>query len=493
MTQVNEQMIRGVVEEVVKLVQSGWSGRESPQAGEGVAAAITPPSAGAAAPRGDQCGQFTDVDAAVAAAAAAQRQLATRSLAQRQVACDVIKDICIRQAEELGRLEYEETRIGHLAHKGEKLVLVGEAATSVESLRTECFSGDHGITLDEAGPWGVIGVITPVTHSLPTLAFNAVNMIAAGNALVCNPHPSGAKIAAEGARRFNRAIYEKLGIGNLICVMTAPTLESAKALFSHRQVPLLAITGGPGVVAAALASGKRAICAGPGNPPVVVDESADLDNAARCIIDSGSYDNNLLCLAEKEVFVLAEVQEKFADAMERTGAFRVSAEQVRRLGERVIGPVGAGGIPHANKEFVGAEPQVLAELIGVTIPASCRMLFGPAELADPLVQAEQMMPIMPVVRAESFDRAVEMALDAEHGFFHTAVIHSRLVDRMTAMGKAVNTTIYVKNGPAAAGNGVGGEGYTSYSIACTTGEGITTPMTFTRARRCALVDDLRII
>lgn len=494
MTQTNEEMIRGVVQEVLGLVQSGWGGRVAPKVGSGASPTISPAgAAGSARASGNRFGQFTDVDEAVAAARAAQKQLVRRSLAQRQIACDLIKRICIERADELGRLEYEETRLGHLPHKAEKLATAGRIAIGVEGLRTACFSGDHGITLDEAGPWGVIGVVTPVTHSLPTLAVNAVNMIAAGNALVCNPHPRGRKIAALGARLFNQAIYEKLGIDNLVSVIAEPTLDTADRIFKHEDVAILVITGGPGVVKAALRSGKRAICAGPGNPPVVVDESADLENAARCIIDGGSYDNNLLCISEKEVFVVAEVYDRMLDAMERAGAFRLTADQMVQLGHKVIGKVGPEGYPHADKDFVGAEPYVLGEAIGVKVPKECRMLFGPAQPSDPLVQAEQMMPVMPFVKARDFEQAVEFSLDAEHGFGHTAVIHSRLVDRMTYMGKAMNTTVYVKNGPSVAGNGAGGEGYSSYSIACSTGEGITTPMTFTRFRRCALIDNLRII
>lgn len=491
MTQLNEQSIRKVVEDVLKLVQSGWGGRVAPKVGSGASPTITPHAAGAST--GNRFGLFADVDEAVQAAKVAQQQLVRRSLAQRKIACDLIKSICINRADELGRLEYEETKLGHAPHKAEKLVTAGRIAMGVEGLKTACFSGDHGITLDEAGPWGVLGVVTPVTHSLPTLAVNAVNMIAAGNSLVCNPHPKGKKIAALGVKLFNQAIYEKIGIDNLVCVITEPTLESAGKLFQHPDIKVLVITGGPGVVKAALKSGKRAICAGPGNPPVVVDDSADLDNAARCIIDGGSYDNNLLCLSEKEVFVVAPVYDRMMDAMENAGAFRLSASQMRELGQKVIGPVGAEGYPHANKDFVGAEPWVLGEAIGVTVPKECRMLFGPAEWMDPLVQAEQMMPVLPFVKAESFEQAVEMALQAEHGFGHTAIIHSRLVDHMTYMGKAMNTTLYVKNGPSVAGNGAGGEGYSSFSIACSTGEGIATPMTFTRFRRCAMIDNLRIV
>lgn len=491
MTQVDDQLIRDMVQKVLQHVQSGWGGRVPPQPGRGAAPPVSPAISAPAVQ--NRSGQFTDVNEAVAAAKTAQRALMKRSLAQREIACDLIRKICINQADRLGKMEYEETRLGHPPHKSEKLVSAAQIALGVDYLRTECFSGDHGITLEEHAPWGVIGVITPVTHSLPTLAVNAVNMIAAGNSLVCNPHPSGKKIAAYGAKLFNQAIYEKLGIDNLICVITSPTIESANEIFKHPDVRLLCITGGPGVVAAAMKHPKRAICAGPGNPPVVVDASADIDNAARCIYEGSSYDNNLLCLSEKEAFVVAEVFDQLMDAMEKLGACRLTRRQIDELVGICIEVPSDGGHPYAKKKFVGAEPQLLAQQIGLNVPPQCRLLFGETDASNPFVQAEQMMPVLPFVKCDSFTQAVELAKQAEHGFGHTAVIHSRLVDHMTYMGKEMDTALYIKNGPSLAGDAAGGEGYGTYSIACTTGEGITTPLTFTRFRRCTMVDNLRII
>jgi len=489
MIQANEQLVREAVERVLEQVRSGWGGRVPPTPGKSAAPPITPAAAVSAA---RPFGQFTDVNQAVAAAKAAQAQLAKRSLAQRKIACDLIRRICIDQADRLGRMEYEETQIGRLEHKGEKLVLAGERSLGVEYLRSVVFSGDHGLTVEEFAPFGVVGVITPVTHSLPTLAGNAISILAAGNAVVCNPHPAGKQIAAHGARLFNQAIYEKLGIDNLISIITEPTLESARAMFAHPDVRLLAITGGEGVVKAALTSGKRAICAGPGNPPVVVDSSADLENAARCIVEGGAYDNNLLCISEKEVFVEEVIWEKFLAAFKASSAFELTSRQMDALAAKAI-EVPAEGHPHARREFVGKGAAALGEAIGVRVPPGTEFLFGQTQPEHPFVQAEQMMACIPVVKARDFEQAVEMAKQAEHGFGHTAIIHSRLVDHMTHMGKQMDTTLFVKNGPSLAGDGIGGEGYTSYSIACSTGEGICTPLTYTRVRRCIMVDNLRII
>ena len=411
MTQANDQLVRQMVEQVLQHLRTGWGDRATPsqQGAVGRTAPIAKQNTGTAnlpTPKG-KLGQFADVNDAVAAASAAYRALSRRSLAQREQICQIIRDICTRQADELGRLEFEETKIGHAAHKPIKLVLAAQVAKGVDQLRTECFSGDHGITLEEHAPWGVLGVLTPVTHSLPTMAVNAVQMIAAGNSLVVNPHPGGKRIAAFGAKLFNQAIYDALGIDNLICVITEPTLESAEQIFHHRDVRLLCITGGPGAVAAAMKSGKRAICAGPGNPPVVVDASANIDNAARCIIEGTSFDNNLLCLSEKEAFVEASVFDPLMAAMQAAGAVKLSSQQMDRLAEICIEPA-KDAHTHlvARRKFVGAEPQFIAREIGLSIPADCRLLFGPTGPDHAFVHCEQMMPVLPVVRSDSFEQAV---------------------------------------------------------------------------------------
>ena len=347
----------------------------------------------------------------------------------------------------------------------------------------------------ENAPFGVIGAITPVTHSLPTIACNAVNMIAAGNTVVVNPHPSGKQVAAEGVRRFNQAIHRDIGIDNLICLIAEPTLDTAGALFNHRGVKLICVTGGPAVAKAALQSSKRAIVAGPGNPPVVVDETADLDNAARSIIYGASYDNNLLCIGEKQVFVVASVFEQMMAAMERAGALRLNAQQVDTLTKRAIVMAGEGAHRHPVpcKDLIGQDANVLAQAAGAVGREGLELVFGETDNDNPFVPTEQMMPFLPFVRCKDADEAIRLAHESEHGFRHTAIIHSSNVRNMTRMGRLLDTTLFVKNGASVAGLGLGGEGYLSFSIATPTGEGVTTPLTFTRQRRCTLVDDLRIL
>ena len=442
---------------------------------------------------GGRHGVFFDADSAVTAARAAYERYRSCSLADRKRVIDIIRKISIDQCEELGLMEMEETKIGRPEHKIEKLRTLGERTPGIEMLETKCFSGDHGLAVIERAPFGVIGAITPVTHSLPTITGNAVSMLAGGNTVVVNPHPSGKKVATEGVRRFNEAIAREIGIDNLICVIAEPTLESAEALFKHRSIALICVTGGPAVGRAALRSGKRAIVAGPGNPPVVVDETADLDNAARCIILGGSYDNNLLCIAEKEVFVVDKVFDDMMAAMRRAGAFELNAAQIAQLTSQAIVQVGDDHHDAACKDFIGKDAAVLAKAAGVDVPDSVELVFGETDEHHPFVSVEQMMPFMPFVRARDIDHAIAMAKQYEHGFRHTAIIHTRNVHNMTKMGRELDTTLYVKNGASMAALGLGGEGYLSFSIAGPTGEGVTTAMTFTRERRCSMIDELRVV
>jgi aldehyde dehydrogenase len=442
---------------------------------------------------GGRHGIFYDADSAVRAARAAFEQLRERSMAERKQIIDIIRRISIENCEELGMMEMNETKIGRPEHKIEKLKTLGMLSPGTEFLKTQCFSGDDGLAVIERAPFGVIGAITPVTHSLPTITGNAVSMIAGGNAVVVNPHPSGKLVAAEGVRRFNEAIHNELGIDNLICVIAEPTLESASELFANRDVALICVTGGPAVGRAALNSGKRAIVAGPGNPPVVVDETADLDNAARCIIQGAAYDNNLLCIAEKEVFVVESVFDQMMAAMQRAGAVMLNAGQIAALTSKAIVKVGDDNHDAACKDFIGKDASVLAAAAGVSVPEGTELVFGETDEHHPFVTVEQMMPFVPFVRARDVDHAIALAKKYEHGFRHTAIIHSRDVHNMTKMGRELDTTLYIKNGPCMAGLGLGGEGYLSFSIAGPTGEGVTTPDTFTRERRCSMIGEGRVI
>ncbi len=474
--QMTEDLIRNVVQQVLAQMGNG---------------AVLANGKAASRPSGN-FGAFSSVDDAVHAAEAAFQAFRTRPLEDRKKAVECIRKICVEQAEELGRLELEETQIGRLDHKIAKLGEAIPRVPGVEYLRTENDCGDNGLTLTDYVPFGVIGAITPVTHSLPTLAGNAINMLAAGNTVVFNAHPSGAKIAALGVKRFNQAIQNAIGIDNLLTIVDPPTLESAAALFDHKAVRLLVVTGGPAVARAALASKKRAIVAGPGNPPVVVDSTACLQNAARSIVEGGAFDNNLLCIGEKQVFGVAQIFDSLMETMTQHGGFRLTSTQVDTLTQAAF-QKGSLGAVHVNKDLIGKDAAVLGEYAGVKVPTGTQLLFAETGAEHPFVQHEQMMPFVPFVRVSSVDRAIALAKESEQGFGHTAILHSRDTSVMSRMGKIMDCTIFVVNGPCTAGLGLGGEGVLSFSIAGPTGEGVTTPLTFCRQRRSSVIGGMRFV
>jgi len=337
-------------------------------------------------------------------------------------------------------------------------------------------------------------MMLPVTHSVPTMASNAINILAAGNTAVFGPHPSAAKVAQYALQLFNREIERECGVRNVLTTILEPSIEAAGLIFNHPKIALLCVTGGPAVVKAASESGKRVIAAGPGNPPVVVDETADLDRAAVCIIEGAAFDNNLLCIGEKEIFVVASVANALKDAMRRAGAFELDAAAIERLTQAAFTYEGGGkgcGRAHVKKEFVGKDAAVLASAAGVRLPANKQLLFGETDEDHPFVVEEQMMPFIPMVRVRDVDAAIAAAIKAEHGYRHTAIIHTQNLETATRMARALNTTLFVLNAPSSAS--LSRPGYFSHSIATPTGEGVTTPLTFTRERQMIIGNALRII
>jgi acyl-CoA reductase-like NAD-dependent aldehyde dehydrogenase len=355
-------------------------------------------------------------------------------------------------------------------------------------------SGDRGITIVERAPYGIIGAITPTTNPTATIINNAICAISAGNAIIFNPHPRARSISADAVGWINEALLEVGAPADLVACIVHPSIESAQALMHHPDVRVLLVTGGPAVVAEARSTGKKAILAGPGNPPVVVDETADLERAGRGIVAGASFDNNLICTDEKEVFVVASAADALLREMVRAGAFLLKAHQLRRL-ERVIfqemGPAMKPG--KINPRWIGQDAAKILSQIGVQAGDELRLIVAEVPLEHSLVWTEQMLPVLPVVRVKDAETAIQLAIKAEHGFGHTASIYSRDVDRITHMARAIDVSIFVANGPNYAGLGEGGEGHTSFSIASPTGEGLTRPRTFTRERRITMVDSLRAV
>jgi acyl-CoA reductase-like NAD-dependent aldehyde dehydrogenase len=405
-----------------------------------------------------------------------------------------IRSSMLEHNERLAEMVHAETGLGRVADKIVKNRLVSTKAPGPEDLEVEAVTGEEGMMVTEFAPFGVVGSITPTTNPTSTIINNSISILSAGNSLVFNVHPNAKRTSAENVRLINRAIASVGGPANLVTAIPTPTIDSAKELMHHPTVRLLLVTGGPAVVREALKTDKRAVTAGPGNPPSVVDQTADVDRAGRDIVRGGSFDNNVICTDEKTTIVVESVADRLVRSMAANGAYVLKEHELRRL-ERVIfdemGPAGKPG--HINPKWIGKDAAVILAEIGLRVGPEVRLAVAEVPNEHNLVWTEQMMPVMPVTRVSTVDAAIDLAVRSEHGFRHTASIHSTNVETITRMARAMNCSIFVANGPNFAGLGEGGEGFTSFSIASPTGDGLTRPRTFSRERRITVVGALRIV
>ncbi len=487
-------MDSGAIEEVIQRVMSelrqgqrvGHGPRPEPQA------APRPPRPAVTSTRGDAL--FPDVDSAVTAARRAHEQLRELPLAVRERMVAHIRRAMRENAQPLAYEAWTETGMGRYEDKIEKVLLNANKAPGTELLDTSAWSGDGGLTVVEFAPYGLIGSIIPSTNPISTVVCNAISMVAAGNAVLFNAHPGARRSSNLAIQLIDDAVVEAGGPANLVCAIAEPTLETAQGIMKHRGVNLLVVTGGIGVVRAAMSSGKRAICAGPGNPPVVVDETADLGQAGRDIVRGASLDNNIVCTDEKEVFAVASVADELKRVMCAHGAVEIDGRQMERLRRSIFKEAPkAGRHGTMNIDFIGVNAGVLLREIGLEAGDEVRLVLVEVERDDPLVFSEQMMPILPLVRVRDADEGIDLAVEAEHGFRHTAVMHSKDLDHLSRMAREIDCSIFVKNGASFDGLGYGGEGFCSFTIASPTGEGLTNPISFSRIRRCVLKDSFRIV
>lgn len=459
---VNEQMIQDIVKEVVAKMQ--------------ISADVT-----------GNHGVFKDMNEAIEAAKKSQKIVAKMSMDQREKIISNIRTKIKENAETFAHMGVQETGMGNVGHKILKHQLVAEKTPGTEEITTTAWSGDRGLTLIEMGPFGVIGAITPCTNPSETVLCNTIGMLAGGNTVVFNPHPAAIKTSIYAVNMLNEASIEAGGPDNIAVTVEKPTMETSAVMMKHKDIPLIAATGGPGVVTAVLSSGKRGIGAGAGNPPALVDETADIRKAAEDIVNGCTFDNNLPCIAEKEIVAVDSIADELMHYMvSEQGCYLASKEEQDALTEVVL----KGG--KLNRKCVGRDAKTLLGMIGVQVPDNIRCITFEGPKEHPLIAEELMMPILGVVRAKDFDDAVEQAVWLEHGNRHSAHIHSKNVDNITKYAKAIDTAILVKNGPSYSALGFGGEGFCTFTIASRTGEGLTSASTFTKRRRCVMTDSLCI-
>jgi len=478
--ELSREDISAIVDQVVKKVRGELAAKE-------VAAAPDQRAVG-------DDGIFETIDQCYAAAEAAYKKLHDHSVTQRKEMIEAMRKAGIANSEKLAEMAVRETTFGRVQDKTNKNLLVSRKTPGLEDLDPIAWTGDDGLTLVEPAPWGVLGALTPVTNPAATIICNGIGMVAAGNACVFNPHPSAKGVCNEAIRILNRAIMSAGGPNNLLTAVREPTLDSSKQLMDHPKIPVLMITGGEGVVKIAMKIGKKVIAAGPGNPPVIVDETADIQRAGREIVNGASFDNCVLCTGEKEVFVVESMADALIAELQKNGAYLARPDEADKLVKQCIKPMKEGmSYPFPVVKWVGKDASVILEGIGVKVPDTTKLVIMDVPFEHPFVQCEQLMPVLPIVRVIDVDQAIEQSILAEHYFRHTASMYSTNVENMSKAAYALQTTIFVKNAPTYAGLGFGGEGYATLSIATPTGEGLTSPRSFTRRRRCTLKDSFRIV
>ncbi len=475
----DDQQISQIVQKVIQELQKQTG---SPSSSGHVAAC-----AGGAV-SGGRDGVFEDIEDAIRAAKIASDQFREITLEKRKYYIEVIRETSRQKNREWAELTVRDTNMGRVDHKILKNSLAIEKTPGMEELTTHCVTGDNGIMMEEYVPFGVIGTITPSTNPVATVINHAIAMLSAGNAIVFAPHPGAVECTLKSMQDINRALVSVGAPANLMTSVSKPTLRTAKIIMNHEDIELLVATGGPAVVKAAMQSPNRAIVAGPGNPPVIVDETADLTNAADSVYTGATFDNNMPCVCEKECFVLTQVYDQFMQAIQQRGAYLLNAQQRDALVRATI-----TSDDLVNRDFIGKDAAVLAQAVGVQVPNNCELLICETDSNHPFVQHEMLMPVLAIIRVNSFEEAMQYSKQAEHGFGHTAIIHSQRMDRVTTFAKLMRTGLFVANGPCGTALGNGGEGDTALTIAFATGEGPCTPVTFSKIKRFAVKNALRFV
>ncbi|MDF2510164.1 MAG: NAD-dependent aldehyde dehydrogenase [Herbinix sp.] len=461
----NEALLQDIVKEVVRKLQAETSSTSASS---------------------KELGVFEDMNEAIEASIKAQKIMQKLPMDAREKIISNIRKKTIENAEIFAKMAVEETGMGNVGDKILKHQLLADKTPGTEDITTTAWSGDRGLTLVEMGPFGVIGAITPCTNPSETIICNTIGMIAGGNTVVFNPHPAAIKTSIYAVNMLNEASLEVGGPANIAVTVQKPTLETSNIMLKHKAIQLIAATGGPGVVTTVLSSGKRGIGAGAGNPPVLVDDTADIQKAARDIVNGATFDNNLPCIAEKEVVAIETIVDELIYFLKENGCYMINAEEQEKLLNTVV----IKG--QLNRKCVGKDAVTLLSMIGVDAPKGTRCIIFEGEKEHPLIAEELMMPILGIVRAKDIDDAIEKAVWLEHGYRHSAHMHSKNIDNLTKYGKAIDTAIFVKNAPSYAALGFGGEGFCTFTIASRTGEGLTSARSFTKARRCVMSDSLCI-
>lgn len=431
---------------------------------------------------------YSSVTDAVAAAKGAYGRYIKLTLNERQEILEGVKRALRPIAYELAAMTAAETGMGNAGDKAQKIMLAIDKTPGVEDLITEVNTGDHGMTLYELSSFGIVCAVQPCTNPCATLISNTIGMLAAGNAIIHCPHPRAVRVSQFLTTVISDAVRNICGIDNLVVTLHESLMGFTAEVMSHPDVDLVVCTGGMGSLRQAMTSGKKVIGAGPANPVTIVDETADLAKAARDIVYGASFDNNLMCTSEKCMVVVKEAADPFIYELLKNGVYYVKDKaEIQRLLDAAVTEDFT-----INKKLEGKSANEILDYAGIPCAGPVKLIVAETERIHPFVTLELLMPLVPLVKAADFEEALEIAMEVEQGYRHTATIHSESIERLNRAAKEMQTSVFVKNGPSLLGIGFDKEGHTSFTIATTTGEGTTTARHFARRRRCTLTSGFSI-
>ena len=426
-------------------------------------------------------GIFSELESAVSAAVKAQNEYKEVSKEKRRELIEAVRNISVDNAERLGRMAVDITGLGRWQDKKDKIINSATLTPGLEDIKTEVLDGDQGVTLIEKVPVGFVVLIAPTTHPIAQIVNHAICMLAAGNSTFICPHPRAQEVTREIIRLINDAIEEAGGPKNLVVALDRVSLEIVETVVKHPETDMIMAAGGPAVVEMALTSGKKAIAAGPGNPPVLVDETANIAKAAEDIVNGAVFDNNILCIAEKEIFAVNSIADQLLKELEKNNFYVLKGDEINKVTELVVKDK-----DHANPDYVGKDAELILKDAGINVSGEIRGAVMDVSFDHPLVMIEQMLPVLPLVRVNSYAEGLDKSLVAEQHFGHTAMFHSNNLERIADFSRKMEVTISVINGPSYAGLDVEGDSNYTHSIAEPTFEGICTPENYTREIRTSI-------
>jgi acetaldehyde dehydrogenase / alcohol dehydrogenase len=385
----------------------------------------------------------------------------------------------MEQAQHLACLAFEETKLGVLEDKAIKNMVATEFVYNyVKDKRTVGAIREfpeRGL-VEVAEPIGVIFSLTPITNPTATVLFKCIMAIKTRNAVVFSPHPKAWHCCHEAVQiMYETAVKHGAPEGVFVCV-ESPTLADNAYLMRHKDVGLVDATGGQGVVKAAYSSGKPALGVGPGNTPVYLEKTADLDMAVVDIITSKTFDNGTICASEQTVVIDDEIYDPVLKKFGELGAHICNENETKLLERTVIDPETGFMQPMA----VGQKATDIARAVGLSVKPDTKLLIAPIQGVGreyPL-SVEKLFPVLSVYRAKSVDEALQVCVDVNHagGVGHTSVVFSRDEGVIRKFGEVINTGRIIVNSPGSIGaiGGVYNGMVPTLSFGCGTGGGNST-------------------